>query len=109
MGAVADAISVLEEYARMKPTKPYLPYTMLAELYVKCYGENGRSKARDALERGVVEREPKAVMTRVRYDRQFVCFGDLSVALSVHFCWCTEKCSRPLSLHCRWRCLYCAL
>jgi hypothetical protein len=56
----------MKEYARVK-VKPYDPYSLLAQWYVTAYGAKGRADALDALERAVTEREPKAVLTRVRY------------------------------------------
>ncbi len=60
--SLPQAIAVMEQYARTGVAP--LPYSLLHDWYMKC---NEKSKAQDALERGVKARDPKAVVKRVQY------------------------------------------
>ena len=62
VGSLPQAISVREQYARTGLAP--LPYSLLYDWYLEC---NEKSKAQDALERGVKARDPKAVVKRVEY------------------------------------------
>jgi hypothetical protein len=66
LGSLPQAISVMEQYARTGLAP--LPYSLLHDWYLEC---NEKSKAQDALERGVKARDPKAVVKRVK------CVGSL--------------------------------
>jgi hypothetical protein len=61
-GSKAQAVELMEEYARTK-CKPF-PYTELEEWYSR---KGVAWDAKDALERGVTEREPALVVKRVRW------------------------------------------
>jgi hypothetical protein len=63
-GAPAEAIDILELYARTK-CKP-LPYSTLEHWYSIIGDERSKRLAKDALERGVKERDPRAVCKHVR-------------------------------------------
>ncbi len=61
-GSLPQALAVMEQYARTGVAP--LPYALLHDWYLAC---DEKSKAQDALERGVKAQDPKAVVKRVEY------------------------------------------
>jgi hypothetical protein len=61
-GENAQAISAFEEYARTKAQPS--AYHFLHTLYAEC---DEKSKAQNAMERGVAERDPECVVLHVRF------------------------------------------